>query len=54
MKFGLPLLFLPQGNLQKYIQKETKALTSKELACPKRARKTRASRNREAEIVWMS
>ena len=51
MKFGFPLLFTPQCNRQKYIQKATEALMSKELARPKPARKTRASRNREAGIV---
>lgn len=35
MKFGLPLLFPHQWNILKYIQKETEALASKELACPK-------------------
>lgn len=54
MKFGLPLLFPHQRNTQKYTQKETEALMSKELACPKTARKTRSSGNREAGIVWMS
>lgn len=46
MRFGLLLLFPHQWNVQKYIQKETEALMSKELARTKPARKTRASRSR--------
>lgn len=54
MKAGFPLFFPPEWNVLKSIQKETETLTSRELAHPKPARKTRASRNRERGMVWMS
>lgn len=42
MKFRLPLLFPPQWNIQKYIQKETEALMSKKLARPKTSQENKS------------